>query len=438
MRSPRIAVPKEVIIFFNKKGYMYADKGIDQFIYMPTIHKIKECIEQGIPVPEEYYRKSSGDDFLLQSRELLHLHVGAEVGNDDVLLIVKQLENVVLFICLTTHEVFKDNGAAIQRGLGSKIAKAEVDAKPKKIPPPISEDMQEIIRIILEEVDPKMGDKERMRKVIENYKKKIALLKELDKELGKLRKTAPDAFYHLRDKIQDDIDNMKAYFASYNRFRNIQHDDKLEFLTKEGLDMLTRWFEGWYMSRRTYGAIGPLIQTLEIIKSICPRQDDMILYRIVAVEDAMQAQHLKQMQTGPRSLQSWTITKQAAQNFFRTQYSGGETMIVSDEGHLEFVDKLEQRDYVIVKAKIPGSMILWTPQSVEYLEKYSMHEYDSKLYMQTGMNHFDKKQITYPYTRFPSKFFEKAYDYAHQGEVIVNIPGNQMIPVLKVIPIHVR
>ncbi len=65
----------------------------------------------------------------------MHLHVGHDV-DDDVLLVVEQTEDQVIFIALTNHEIFQEDprGKSLSK-LGSKVAAAKLKragvAKPK-------------------------------------------------------------------------------------------------------------------------------------------------------------------------------------------------------------------------------------------------------------------------------------------------------------------
>ena len=272
-----------------------------------------------------------------------------------------------------------------------------------------------------EEADHTVGDKERFRKVADRYKDLLSRIKELNGMTG-FKERNPDLHRTLMAGMKKELEDMKPYFKTYSTFRNTKEDDDMDFVFKEGLMLIKAWFEGWYMSRRTYDKIGPLIRTFKAIQKICPAHD-MVLFRVVAVEDARQAQKLKAMQTGPRSLQSWTTTMKAAKRFFNTQYSDGQTMIVDNDGHIEYVDKLAQRDYVVVKAKFAASSIYWTPTTMDDLSRYDMHCVDSKLY---------------PYHRIPDKVSSVLYEYSGQQEVIVNVDGNGEVPVMGVYPIHVR
>ena len=57
----------------------------------------------------------------------MHLHVGVDIGDDDILLIVKQTPDAVLFCCLARHrECFAQPplGRELNKAIGSKLAKS--------------------------------------------------------------------------------------------------------------------------------------------------------------------------------------------------------------------------------------------------------------------------------------------------------------------------
>lgn len=90
MTPERIAVPNKVKMLQNSDGaFPLVGAKIDIVPVAEAIDEIRRCIIQGDEVPAKYYRKSTGSDELLQQKGLMHLHVGVDIGDDDILLIVK-------------------------------------------------------------------------------------------------------------------------------------------------------------------------------------------------------------------------------------------------------------------------------------------------------------------------------------------------------------
>jgi hypothetical protein len=127
MKSPRIeAIPKEVVFLELKDGNFPTKEGIELSKFLDNIAHIREHIINGIALPEHYYRQSSGRDHLLEERGWLHLHVGHGI-DDNVLLIVEQTADKVVFIALTDHTIFRENPRAKSLlGLRSKAEKAKL------------------------------------------------------------------------------------------------------------------------------------------------------------------------------------------------------------------------------------------------------------------------------------------------------------------------
>ncbi|GEP03071.1 hypothetical protein [Methylobacterium oxalidis] len=131
MRLARIEpVPKRVEFITLADGSFATRPGIDLERFLDNILDIRRHIVSGHPLPEHYYRRSRGRDHLPESRGWLHLRVGHGI-DDDVLLIVEQTADCVLFIGLTNHDIFKERprGRSLLR-LGSRIAKAKLPRKP--------------------------------------------------------------------------------------------------------------------------------------------------------------------------------------------------------------------------------------------------------------------------------------------------------------------
>ena len=63
---------------------------------------IRECIESGNPLPSDCYRRGSQADLLLRDEGIMHLHVDPGV-DDDVLLLVGQTDDAVVFLALVRH-----------------------------------------------------------------------------------------------------------------------------------------------------------------------------------------------------------------------------------------------------------------------------------------------------------------------------------------------
>jgi hypothetical protein len=133
MPSPRIKVDKPVRFLKDKnKQFPIVDgTGIKQGVYDEIMADLAYKIDVGEPIPEDggFYRETVGQDYLLQKYNWIHLHLA-----DDVLLVVEQTSDRVIFICLTNHALLFDErprGNTVKRWLGSKI-EAE---KQKPLPP---------------------------------------------------------------------------------------------------------------------------------------------------------------------------------------------------------------------------------------------------------------------------------------------------------------
>ncbi|MGJ3263128.1 MAG: hypothetical protein ACFE0R_07820 [Salinarimonas sp.] len=112
MKLPRIeAVPKRVLLLELRDGTFPTRPGIDASLFRANMMDIIDRIEDGVPLPGHYYRRSVGRDFLLERFGWLHLHVGHDV-DDGVLLVVEQLEDRVILICLTDHTIFAERPRA--------------------------------------------------------------------------------------------------------------------------------------------------------------------------------------------------------------------------------------------------------------------------------------------------------------------------------------
>ena len=132
MKSPRIeSISKEVVFLALKDSSFPTKEGIELSKFRDNIADIREHIINGVPLPDHYYRQSSGRDYLLEERGWLHLHVGHDIDRD-VLLIVEQTADKVIFIALTDHTIFRETPRAKSiLGLRSKTEKAKLRPRPK-------------------------------------------------------------------------------------------------------------------------------------------------------------------------------------------------------------------------------------------------------------------------------------------------------------------
>jgi hypothetical protein len=132
MASSRISVPKRVKLLddVNGKFPVVKNQGIDGDLYKGILYDLKILIEAGEQVPPNYYRKSPGTDYLLNERGWIHLHI--DPNNDNILLIVTQTKDAVIFIALTDHSIFDEEppGKTINNFMATKIAKAKLPSKP--------------------------------------------------------------------------------------------------------------------------------------------------------------------------------------------------------------------------------------------------------------------------------------------------------------------
>jgi hypothetical protein len=268
-----------------------------------------------------------------------------------------------------------------------------------------------------EKADHMQADRERFQRVLASYKDNVAKLKKYldDPALADLKKRNPELWSSLSvymGDLENKIASQKRYFSSFHRFKTTDHDDDMEFFFGEGLRLIKAWFAGWLMRKLKPDTEVNLLRALKVAQKLAPA-DDMVLYRVMSVEDYDAVSHLKQIRTGINSIQSWTTDYRSAMRFFRTQYAQGETMVVSDDGIIGSEDVAANRDFVIVKAKLPKSMIMWTSHTVDSIEDYSMHAADSKLYPH--------------YFNIP----DSIHEYAYQKEIIVYVPSNNPIAIIE-------
>ena len=112
MNSPRISsIPKRVIYLENKNKTLWYSTSLDGSKFAPIIKHLTNCIRQGQLIDEKYYRQTTGIDYLLQEQNWIHLHIDPD-GDDDALLWVQQNEHAVVFIGISTHDVFNERPRA--------------------------------------------------------------------------------------------------------------------------------------------------------------------------------------------------------------------------------------------------------------------------------------------------------------------------------------
>ena len=133
MSRDRLSVPARIIFLRDKDGRFPCKPGIDIRRFLTNFIEIAECIRSGKPVPERYYRKSVGRDYLLEEKNWLHLHVGYGIDNS-VLLIVEQTRDGVVFIALTDHDIFEERprGKSLL-GLMTKLFRAKLELKTQTV-----------------------------------------------------------------------------------------------------------------------------------------------------------------------------------------------------------------------------------------------------------------------------------------------------------------
>lgn len=123
MKSPRIeAKPKDVKVVLLQNGKLPINPAsIDGQRFVQRINLIYQLIRHGKPLPEYFYPQSGGYDSMLDQRGWLHLHIGYGIDNN-ILLLVEQTTDAVVFIALTDHSIFREKPAGKRfNGLGSKI-----------------------------------------------------------------------------------------------------------------------------------------------------------------------------------------------------------------------------------------------------------------------------------------------------------------------------
>lgn len=110
-----------------KDGSLPRDSHINYDLYEERILDLIESIQEGKGVGNEnYYRQSSGRDYLLSQEGWLHLHIGHGI-DDNVLLIVEQTADQVIIIKLTDHKIFDERPRGKGMfGLKTKIAQLKM------------------------------------------------------------------------------------------------------------------------------------------------------------------------------------------------------------------------------------------------------------------------------------------------------------------------
>lgn len=88
------------------------------------LQDLLDFIEQGIPVPDRYYRASTGrrSDELLIKHNIMHLHLGGP--HSDALVYLIQYEDAVMLICVDRHIHLEDHPVG-KRFRVDRIRKAE-------------------------------------------------------------------------------------------------------------------------------------------------------------------------------------------------------------------------------------------------------------------------------------------------------------------------
>lgn len=128
--------PKDVHVLasFDDPAGLARDPGIAKVL----IH-IRKCIENGSPLPTNYYRKGSSAtyDTLLETHGIMHLHLGRP--NTAELLYAVQYDDHVVFLELNDHRHLqtKPKGACLvsRHGLSILSKEAELDRLPTKVTP---------------------------------------------------------------------------------------------------------------------------------------------------------------------------------------------------------------------------------------------------------------------------------------------------------------
>jgi len=120
-------ISKKVIFRRDKNDKLFAEQGIDRTKYNKSIYKIIKSIQAGNGVPESFYRKTTGIDYLYKKFQWIHLHL-----DDDVLLIVKEMKDHVIFIIITDHTIFQDkpNFPSLS-GVDNSVKSIEISHKMK-------------------------------------------------------------------------------------------------------------------------------------------------------------------------------------------------------------------------------------------------------------------------------------------------------------------
>lgn len=103
----RIEARQKDIDSLKINGKLPVKAGLDPKPFFRNIEDVIDRIRNGWGLPDEYCRRSTGRDHLLEDHGWIHLHIGHDI-NDDVLLIVEQTETHVILIAITDHEIFEE------------------------------------------------------------------------------------------------------------------------------------------------------------------------------------------------------------------------------------------------------------------------------------------------------------------------------------------
>lgn len=125
MKADRISGSKRVILLTDERNNFPAFHNIDANIFGKRILELKNKIILG-QVDEYYYRTSGDRDALLDEQGWLHLHIAPDIDND-VLLIVEQTIDTVIFLGLVRHRIFQERprGRSLKMALGRRLYEAK-------------------------------------------------------------------------------------------------------------------------------------------------------------------------------------------------------------------------------------------------------------------------------------------------------------------------
>ena len=218
--------------------------------------------------------------------------------------------------------------------------------------------LREYMMLIEDEVDMKQLRLQKIQSEKERIQNSI-------REISNLRmpdENKENIIYHFKTELEElekEENSLKVYFSI--------DINKLEYAF-ENIKILKKWYEGWLMWE---GANVEIVsKILHGIKDVFPIEKSMLLYRVASYAEKQPAKYAR-VSAGPKVIQSWTLSKEKAIQFYETQKLNPERL----------TKRPGKRYYALLKAIIPADKILITPYTMDdFLETAYQHggvDYDA-------------------------------------------------------------